>query len=156
MARYRVEFDVDVLQAKQRPRLGGGHVRTPQETKDAERQIAIAYKGASIRAHGKVVYAPQYVPVAMQVDCYPEWTRSWRYQLPMWLRDRLPFTKTPDWDNAGKTVSDGLNGVAYHDDSQVIAAHVYKHDMERGVREHIHVIIEFDLEEQWETSTTTQ
>lgn len=145
---YHVEFDVDVLQGKQRPRFGGGHVRTPKETKDAEHQVAIAYKGASIRAYGKVVYAPQYVPVAMQVDCYPAWTKSWRQHLPKWLRDRLPFTKTPDWDNCGKTASDGLNGIAYHDDAQVIAAHVYKHDMERGVREHMHVTVEFELEDE--------
>lgn len=148
MARYRVEFTVDVLQGKQRPKFGGGHVHTPKATKEAEEQIATAYKGASIRAHGRVVFAPQYVPVAMQVDCYPEYTKSWRRCLPAWLRDRLPFTKTPDWDNLGKCVSDGLNGVAYHDDAQVIAAHVYKHDMEKGVHGHMRVVVEFFTEGQ--------
>ena len=32
----------------------------------------------------------------------------------------------PDWDNDGKIVSDALNGVAYHDDSQVVDAQVRK------------------------------
>lgn len=148
MKTYTIDFTVNFLQGKQRPRFGNGHTRTPEKTKIAEDAIANAYKGASIREYGMVAFAPQYVPVAMQVDCYPGWTKSWRYKLPKWLRDRLPFTKTPDWDNCGKTVSDALNGIAYHDDSQVIAAHVYKHDMDKDVSEHMSVRIQFHLEDE--------
>lgn len=147
MSRYTTEFSVDFIQGKQRPRFGLGHVHTPDDTRSAEEIIANAYKGASIREHRKVVFAPQHVPVAIQVDCYPKWTRNWRYELPQWLRDKLPFTKKPDADNCLKTVADGLNGIAYYDDSQIIAAHVYKHDMERGVREHMEVTVQFDLED---------
>ena len=35
-------------------------------------------------------------------------------------------TKKPDWDNIGKIVSDALNKVAYHDDSQIIYCELSK------------------------------
>ena len=35
-------------------------------------------------------------------------------------------TKKPDWDNMGKVIGDALNGIAYHDDSQVVCALVMK------------------------------
>ena len=42
------------------------------------------------------------------------------------LHSRLFPTKKPDIDNLLKIVLDSLNGVAYHDDVQVISAHVDK------------------------------
>ena len=45
--------------------------------------------------------------------------------------ERLPFTQKPDVDNVLKAVLDALNGVAYEDDRQVIAAHVIKHERAR-------------------------
>lgn len=147
---YEVSFSVDVLQAKQRPRFDtrGHRTYTPTKTREAEARIATAYKGASIRRYGRVVKAPRGVPVALEVRCltgaptrYPDW-------LPDWLRPRMPFTKRPDWDNLGKTVTDGLNGVAYHDDSQVVAAHVYKLDMVPGGRDRVDVTLQFHLMEE--------
>ncbi len=35
-------------------------------------------------------------------------------------------TVKPDWDNVGKIVCDALNGIAYHDDAQVVSATVDK------------------------------
>lgn len=44
----------------------------------------------------------------------------------------------PDWDNISKLVGDGLNGVAYKDDVQVVESHIYKYfaapDNETGLR----------------------
>ncbi|API59540.1 hypothetical protein BSL82_09625 [Tardibacter chloracetimidivorans] len=34
--------------------------------------------------------------------------------------------KKPDWDNAGKIISDALNGIVWNDDAQVIEATVRK------------------------------
>ena len=42
------------------------------------------------------------------------------------LHNRLFPTKKPDIDNVLKIILDALNGVAYHDDTQVISAHVDK------------------------------
>ena len=150
MTRYTVEFSVDFLRGKQRPRFDPRTKRayTPKETKDAERRIAVAYKGASIRKYGRVVKAPQGVPVAVQVDCYAKAPKSWPDWLPRWLRPRMPFTKRPDGDNMLKCAQDGVNGIAYHDDSQVVAAHVYKHDMDEKTRDHMDMVVQFDLEEE--------
>lgn len=35
--------------------------------------------------------------------------------------------KKPDWDNAGKIISDALNGIVYRDDAQIVEATVTKH-----------------------------
>jgi Holliday junction resolvase RusA-like endonuclease len=44
----------------------------------------------------------------------------------MHLRFDLPTYQTRDWDNLCKAISDALNGVAYHDDNQVMHARVTK------------------------------
>jgi Holliday junction resolvase RusA-like endonuclease len=36
-------------------------------------------------------------------------------------------TSKPDWDNFGKIASDGMNGIVYRDDSQIVSATVEKH-----------------------------
>lgn len=38
----------------------------------------------------------------------------------------LPTKRRKDWDNLSKCVIDALNGIVYHDDSQIIDAHVIK------------------------------
>ena len=46
------------------------------------------------------------------------------------LKNEIKFTKKPDCDNIIKPVLDGLNNVAYHDDSQIcrlIAEERYGH-----------------------------
>jgi len=147
MTRYTVEFSVDFLQGKQRPRFGGGRAYTPKETKDAERRIGIAYKGASIRRYGRVVSAPRGVPVAMRIDCYTKAPKSWPSYLPKWLKPRMPFVTKPDASNVLKAVEDGLNGIAYHDDSQIIATHAYKHDRDEGTTDRTDVVVTWDIEE---------
>lgn len=42
------------------------------------------------------------------------------------MRGKIRPTKKPDWDNVGKIVCDALNGIAYHDDAQVVSATVEK------------------------------
>ncbi len=81
---------------KARPRIGAnGHVYTPAETKDAEGRIAWAAKG---KVRGLKVAGPVSITVAFYV------------------RDR----RRRDVDNLLKTVLDGLNGIAWTDDSQVV------------------------------------
>lgn len=36
-------------------------------------------------------------------------------------------TKKPDLDNVAKVVCDALNGIAYHDDTQICRLALYKH-----------------------------
>lgn len=86
---------------KERPRLGrNGNTYTPRATVDAERRVGWAYRAA----HGRKIPKGQHVRVTMIFHCAPN-----------------QFPKV-DVDNLTKVVLDGLNGVAYHDDSQVVEA----------------------------------
>lgn len=42
------------------------------------------------------------------------------------LMDKLYPTKKPDADNIAKVICDALNGIAYHDDTQIVDLHVSK------------------------------
>ena len=42
------------------------------------------------------------------------------------LEQRIRPTKTPDWDNIGKMVCDGLNGIAWYDDAQIVHGETIK------------------------------
>lgn len=42
-------------------------------------------------------------------------------------------TKRPDIDNLAKAVKDALRGIIYHDDSQIVEAHLFKQYGEPGV-----------------------
>jgi Holliday junction resolvase RusA-like endonuclease len=43
-------------------------------------------------------------------------------------------TKRPDIDNLAKAVKDALRGIIYHDDSQIVEAHLFKKYGEQMVR----------------------
>lgn len=141
-----ITFSVDFVKAWQRAgtNFKTGRHYTKQDTEDAEREIGIAYKGASIRKYGKVVSAPAGIPVAVKVECFTKAPKSWPSWLPKHLKPRMPFTKKPDADNILKAVLDGLNGVAYEDDKQVIAAHVFKHDMSGTTADKTVVTLQFE------------
>lgn len=90
-------------QGKQRPRLGkGGCVYTPTATRRYERSIAWA--AAAGRPRGWRLSGA----VSVEVCCY------------------FSDARRRDVDNVLKCVLDGMNGVAYHDDSQVVLANVAK------------------------------
>ncbi len=44
-----------------------------------------------------------------------------------------------DLDNFAKVLGDALNGVAYHDDSQVVELHMWRHDDKRNPRVEVEV-----------------
>ena len=46
-----------------------------------------------------------------------------------------PFITTPDVDNISKAVLDGLQGVAYWNDKQVVKLYVYKHPRTNQISE---------------------
>jgi len=54
---------------------------------------------------------------------------------------RLPCPQMPDWDNAGKAISDALNGVVYLDDKQVYDCHVIQMYAAKGEEPHIEIAI---------------
>lgn len=91
-------------QPKERPRVGkNGHIFTPRTTEKYERWVADCYRSAAgLRGFGE--------GVACSVT----------------LRIFWPDRRRRDLDNGVKSVLDGLNGVAFADDSQVAELHVFR------------------------------
>lgn len=92
-------------QGKSRPRFVNGHAYTPKETKEYEANIGKAY---IIAAKG---YCFKDKPVSLKIVVYLRRTKS---------NKREFATTKPDVDNIIKAVFDGLNGIAFDDDKQVV------------------------------------
>ena len=106
--------------AKQRPRLGKGYTYTPQKTVNYETLVRELYILQNFRQklEGELV---------MTVRAYFTIPKSAsKKKAADMVAGRIRPTKRPDWDNVGKIISDALNGLAYHDDSQIVSATVEK------------------------------
>lgn len=98
MAYFKIEIQTKPV-PKARPRLGAnGRMYTPRETKEFEELIGWCAKS--------VVKKPTEKPVKVSIDVYSK-TRA-------------------DIDNIAKAVMDGLSGVAYVDDRQVVELRIRK------------------------------
>jgi len=98
---------------KARPRMSrSGHVYTPKKTKDAE---------ALVKFYGQTHCSPVTGPVTLRMvfgmPIPKSYTKKQRAQIDAGI---LYPAKTPDIDNLIKLILDGLNGIAYADDKQVI------------------------------------
>ena len=106
-------------QGKQRPRFSriSKTVYTPTKTAKYEKQIAKAYTDSG----GKCIPADCYVSV--NVSAFFPIPKSYSKKKREDCIERiLRPDKKPDIDNIIKSVLDGLNGVAYEDDKQVVEA----------------------------------
>lgn len=117
----KIEFEVPgEPRGKGRPRFSnrGGFVKTytPSETAAYENLVRLAY-----REKCDHVAFEQGVAVDLRVIAYMRIpaSASKRKQSAM-LSGEIRPTKRPDSDNILKAVLDGLNGVAYHDDAQIV------------------------------------
>lgn len=101
-------------QGKQRPRFSNGHAYTPSKTKEYEELVAWNYKlagGTLFDGNVSIV-----ITACFKGD-------------GGYCAQRL------DADNIAKVILDGLNGVGYNDDKQVVDLHVRKvYDSKDGVR----------------------
>ena len=104
---------------KQRPRHNGktGKTYTPSETSAYERAVAIAYRQA-----GGQIYTQ---PIKLEIWAFNKIPKSTSKKKAAKMLGH-PNTTKPDWDNIGKIISDGLQGVAYEDDKQVVDGIVHK------------------------------
>jgi len=130
-------FYVDGIQGKERPRasmIGGhAHIYTPKKTKDFEKKITREF----LAAGGEKL--PKPIPVRVTIVVFHKVPKS--ASKKKWadcLDQKIRPTKKPDIDNICKCVMDGLNGIAYEDDSQVVALIAYKYWAEDDFLE-IHV-----------------
>ena len=104
---------------KQRPRVYRGHAFTPQETKDYEAMIANLYRAM----HGKMFEGYVSVEIYVLYLVPKSYTKKKRDAI---RRGEIRPAIKPDIDNIVKIVLDGLNGVAYTDDKQVIEIQAQK------------------------------
>lgn len=117
---------------KARPRIGkGGRMYTPALTKAYERLVAaycMAARGGREPLSG---------PVRVEIDA--------TYRLPKrGHREGDWHTGRPDLDNVVKAVLDGVNGVAFADDSQVCVLHASKY---YGQRDGVWVIVDQEADD---------
>lgn len=101
-------------QGKARPRFvkATGHTYTPQKTKDYEKAVAWAYKAA-----GGEMFSGA---VRLVIGAY--------FKIPKrGVQGLLKPLKKPDADNITKIILDGLNGIAYKDDKQVVSLTICKY-----------------------------
>ncbi|WP_331429039.1 RusA family crossover junction endodeoxyribonuclease [Paracoccus sanguinis] len=96
---------------KARPRMTRqGRVYTPAETLAYERLVA---KHAVAQGVG-MASGPVEVDISVRFPIPPSWAKVRKADA-----HGAPHTQRPDLDNLAKSVLDGLNGVAWHDDAQV-------------------------------------
>jgi Holliday junction resolvase RusA-like endonuclease len=104
-----------VGKARARVVLNRGKVRafTPDKTARFENLVRMAFASAY----------PNHVPVrgaiSLSITALFEPPKSMRFK---GVVEQTPHTKRPDADNVLKAIADGLNGVAFRDDSQVAHA----------------------------------
>ena len=102
---------------KARPRLGvrgrKAYVYTPPQTVEYERMVGLVAKATGCK--------PTYGPVFVALDIY---TR-----------------RKMDLDNVAKSILDGLNGIAYVDDDQVVELLVRKHRVKATTEERVEIEI---------------
>ena len=126
--------------SKGRPRMTKrGHTYTPKRTVDYERMVQTLF-------HSEYGSPKPEGPILLRLDLYfgiPK-SRSKATRKRMQQGLERPC-KRPDIDNCMKAVCDALNGIAYKDDSQIVAAVIQKFwsDKPRAVV----TIEELDLEE---------
>lgn len=110
---------------KERPRatVMGGHARiyTPRKTAEYEKKIGDAWK--SMHDGG-----PETGPVSVRMAFVMPIPKSATKKAKQDMENRRirPVVK-PDADNLAKAVLDGLNGIAYRDDNQIVDLSVSKY-----------------------------
>ncbi len=123
----RVEFTIPgEPKGKQRPRFArtGKYVRTytPQDTVNYENLVKLEYQNT-----GTDVFFEKDEPVKMVVVAYYSIPKSVsKKKRQQMLEGEIRPIKKPDSDNILKAICDGLNGVAYVDDTQIVETTIYR------------------------------
>lgn len=106
--------------AKERVRVAGGRAFTPKRTKAYEAQVAWEYKKQKGKFYDKE-------PVTVKIKLYftpPKSTT--KRELQKISTGQAMYMGKKDIDNIAKSILDGLNGVAYIDDRQVVELTISK------------------------------
>lgn len=108
---------------KGRPRvMKSGHAYTPRDTAVYENLVRLEFQRQC-----KGVRFPDDMDIDMRITAYYEVPKSVsKKKRAAMLEHRIRPKKKPDIDNVFKIVADSLNGIAYHDDSQIVDGMVRK------------------------------
>lgn len=114
-------YRMNRIPVKRRARVTrAGHAYVDEKTKQDLKAVAEAYKG---KMHTGAV--------SLIVIVYKDLPKSTPKRI-----ESEHFTQRPDVDNVLKAIMDGLNGVAYADDSQVVSVECFKRERRRGMGEY--------------------
>lgn len=104
---------------KGRPRFWQGHAVTPPKTKAYENEVARIYKMYG----GEMMSGPVRIAVTAWYRIPKSASKKLKHQMEI---GEVRPTKKPDIDNVMKIIMDGLTGVAYEDDKQVVEFRIDK------------------------------
>lgn len=108
---------------KGRPRFFRGRAVTPAATRNYEQRISAAGKEAAAK-HGMFADGqPLGMQVVARMPIPASWSERKRKQA---VEQIIRPTGKPDCDNILKAAADGLNGVLYRDDAQLVDARITK------------------------------
>lgn len=109
---------------KQRPRIGVcGRTYTPRKTHDYESKVGWSYLQVYKTKKKKFVEG---IPLKVIIEVYESVPNSWSKSKKTQALNREIFPVRKDVDNIAKAILDGLNGVAYDDDGQIVDLHISK------------------------------
>lgn len=133
--------------AKGRPRFTRtGRSYTPRKTENYENLIRLAY---DLQNQDR---DPAEGPITISVTAYFQIPTSWsKKKQAAAAKQEVPKISKPDLDNCLKSVFDGLNKVAWKDDSQIDEIHAWKKYSERP-----RIEIEIETEEERNERTVDQ
>ncbi len=107
---------------------GQARMYTPKKTVNYENLVKVSY----MREHSERKPFPPGLPLRLSVWCWFAIPKSWTKKKKV---AALHHVGKPDADNILKAIGDALNGIAWHDDSQVATACVFKRYCLDGERE---------------------
>ncbi len=117
-------------QAKQRPRMGrSGIVYTPKETLVYENYVKMCYSDYA-KQFGWLPYENQVRAEIEVLVAVPKSDSKTKKKAK--IEGMIRPTVKPDCDNLAKSILDSLNGLAYHDDKQVVELVVKKYYAENA------------------------
>ena len=111
---------------KGRPRFSrrGCPPRTPDDTVAYENLVRLSYR----QTNPYEEMYPAGTPVCVNISVFYKIPKNTsKKRLNDMLVDKYLPTKKPDCDNIAKIICDALNGIAYHDDAQVVRLSISKH-----------------------------
>ncbi|VVD63619.1 RusA family crossover junction endodeoxyribonuclease [Pandoraea pneumonica] len=100
-----------------------GHVRTYTPAKTAAYERAVAAAASDAMAQQPIFVGPVMLQIGIHLPIPESWSKKRRGRA---ATGEIAATKKPDADNVLKAIKDGLNGVVYVDDNQVIDLRVHK------------------------------